>query len=222
MGREKTLNRPCSGYVQYQHCGSQPIYSILRWTGQAQTYYYGQTSFEASPLNRPQTILPAGNSWVGATRGVGQSYETNAASEMRLWTVSATSGNVAASSAYYAGGTLYRNITKDEQGKRVVVYKDLEGRMLLKKVEINATGSAVITSHTDWLCTYYIYDDLNLLRWVIQPLGIEKLIAASWAFDNTSITTSVFAKEQCFYYEYDDRQRMIIKKVPGANMEEMV
>jgi RHS repeat-associated protein len=201
----------------------QKAFYTTQLTGQGQTYYYDSTTFETSPLDRPLKSLPAGNNWVGSGRGTEHSYEINIASEVRLWTVSSTSGNVPASSGYYAAGQLFRNVAEDEQGKRIVEYKDKDGLVVLKKVEINATGTAVISSHTDWLCTYYIYDDLNNLRWVIQPVGVQKIIAASWAFDNTNITNSVLAKEQCFYYEYDGRQRIILKKVSGTTgAEELV
>src|SRR5579859_5978178 len=36
-----------------------------------ENYYYSQTQYEASPLNRLTAALPAGNNWVGSNRGVG-------------------------------------------------------------------------------------------------------------------------------------------------------
>lgn len=70
--------------------------------------------------------------------------------------------------------------------------------------------------HTGWLCTYYIYDDLNQLRCVIQPHGVE-LISSNWI-----LTDATILAEQCFRYEYDERQRMIMKKVPGSGEVNMV
>ncbi len=200
----------------------QKTFYTTQLAGQGQTYYYSQTNFEPSPLSRPLLSMPAGNNWVGSARGTELSYEINGANEVRVWTVPATNGNVPTSSSFYAAGKLYRQVTQDEDGNRVVDYKDLQGRVVLKKVESDKAANAAVNTHTGWLCTYYIYDDLGQLRWVIQPVGVQLLSAASWAFDNTNLTTSTIAKEQCFYYEYDYRMRLVVKKVPGAATEEMV
>ena len=54
-----------------------------------------------------------------------------------------------------------------------------------------------------------MYDDLNNLRFVIQPQAVV-LINSNW------IISQGIADELCFRYEYDQRKRMIIKKIPGA------
>ena len=69
--------------------------------------------------------------------------------------------------------------------------------------------------YTNWLSTYYIYDDLNNLRCVIQPEGVKAIVS------NWSLTTTLL-DEQCFRYEYDERGRMVMKKVPGAGEVWMV
>jgi RHS repeat-associated protein len=65
--------------------------------------------------------------------------------------------------------------------------------------------------YVGFLCTYYVYDDLNQLRFVIPPKAVAQLIVNNWQF------TSDIINELCFRYEYDARKRMIAKKVPGAN-----
>jgi RHS repeat-associated protein len=118
---------------------------------------------------------------------------------------------------FYQPGTLYKNVTTDEQGKQVIEFKDKEGKVVLKKVQLTAApdnGSG--SGHADWMCTYYIYDDLNNLRCVIQPEGVKQLTATSWQLTETLL------KEQCFRYEYDERNRMVVKKVPGAAEVAMV
>ncbi|GAB3423661.1 DUF6443 domain-containing protein [Niabella aquatica] len=115
------------------------------------------------------------------------------------------------STAAYQPGTLYKNITEDEQGKQVIEFKDKEGQVVLKKVQLTAakdTGQG--NGHDGWMCTYYIYDDLGNLRCVIQPEGVKQLTVNNWQL------TATLLAEQCFRYEYDGRQRMILKKVPGA------
>ncbi len=198
--------------------------------GQGETWYYSQVNYEASPLNRPQENFAPGNSWVGtsgnttesARRSIKTKYAANTGTDIvRIWKVTnhATLGNWGsyASSATYAAGQLYKTITTDEHNKQVVEFKDKEGKVILKKVQLTAaadTGTG--SSHTGWLCTYYIYDDLNQLRCVVQPRGVE-LIASNWVLTNATILA-----EQCFRYEYDERGRMIVKKVPGVGDVNMV
>jgi YD repeat-containing protein len=107
----------------------------------------------------------------------------------------------------------------DEKNNQVIEFKDKEGKVILKKVQLTAAaddGSG--RDHTGWLCTYYVYDDLNNLRCVIQPRGVEILVAANWA----AATLTAILPEQCFRYEYDAQNRMVMKKVPGANEVYMV
>ncbi|MFZ1527278.1 MAG: DUF6443 domain-containing protein [Ferruginibacter sp.] len=191
---------------------------------QGETYYYSQTNFEASPMRRPQESFAPGNSWVGTQaqaletnrRSVKAKYWTNTATDaVRIWNVTdnATIGNwgTYSSPGAYNAGELYKNVTADEHNKQVIEFKDKEGRVILKKVQLTATADAGTGSaHTGWLCTYYLYDNLNNLRCVIQPKGVE-LISTGWLLNDATILA-----EQCFRYEYDQRNRMIVKKVPGA------
>ncbi len=54
--------------------------------------------------------------------------------------------------------------------------------------------------------TNYVYDDLGLLRVVIQP---ERMA------DLADLTTNYqdFTKQWCFLYTYDERRRMVSKQV---------
>lgn len=187
--------------------------SFLQSQYSGEQVFYNQTVFENSPLNRPVKSMAAGNSWAGSNRGISLSYEINEANEVRLWNIAQSTGSVPTSSSFYSAGELYRTITTDEHGKKVVEYKDKEGKVILKKVEI--AGGATITSHTGWLSTYYVYDDFGLLRFVIPPKAVDA-INGSW-----SITTTIH-NELCFRYEYDGRKRMFIKKAPGAGEVHMV
>ena len=203
-----------------------------------ESYYYGRTRYENSPLNRPAAQFAPGNSWAGSENtanpatehAVKINYGVNEANEVRLWTITnsaitydgnkeiTASLNVPLTSAYYGVGTLYRTLTTDEQGVRTVEYKDVEGRVVLKKVQ--NTAIAALNSHTDWLCTYYVYDDFGLLRFVIPPKATQWLSANSWSLTSTEGANVV--AELGFRYEYDARQRMIAKRVPGANWVYMV
>ncbi|MBN9386404.1 MAG: hypothetical protein J0H74_36945, partial [Chitinophagaceae bacterium] len=69
-----------------------------------------------------------------------------------------------------------------------------------------------------WLCTYYVYDELNQLRFVLSPKAVTIAYGNGWnlAADTTTIN------ELCFRYEYDFRRRMNAKKVPGAAWTYMI
>jgi RHS repeat-associated protein len=176
--------------------------------------FYSQTVFEPSLLNRITQTMAAGNSWAGSARGVIQSYEFNSgASEVVNWNILPAQGLLPVSAGYYPANQLYRNITNDEHNNRAIEYKDKEGKTILKKLEI--TVGADKTLHSGWLCTYYVYDDFGRLRFVLPPKMTE-LIATTWS------VAQIPADELCFRYEYDGRNRMIIKKIPGAGEVWMV
>jgi RHS repeat-associated protein len=189
---------------------------------QGETFYYSKTDFELSPLNRLEKIFAAGNSWVNAGRAVITNYWTNTTiDDVKKWTVSPPAGGnlfgTYAVSGDYAAADLYKSVLTDEHGKQTIEFKDREGKIILKKVQLTATAdNGTGSNYTGWLCTYYIYDHLKQLRCVIQPRGVE-LIAGPWV-----LTDATLLAEQCFRYEYDDRGRMTRKKVPGAGEVSMV
>jgi hypothetical protein len=191
----------------------QAAFAAVQYPGE--TYFYGRTQFEASPLNRVEKTYAPGNSWGEDNRPVEAKYWINtAADDVKIWAVTNNSGSSGSYSVsgVYAAGTLFKNVSVDEAGKQTIEFKDKEGKVILKKVQLSATNDdGTGKGYTGFLSTYYIYDDLNNLRCVLQPKGVELISAAGWELTNTTILA-----EQCFRYEYDDRQRMIIKKVPGA------
>ncbi len=195
-----------------------------------EAFFYSKTLFEASPLNRVDRTMAPGNSWVGSEvsgirtaseRSVQMQYLTNDENDnVQIWDITSNttitnSNNIPAAEATVFGvGQLYKNITIDEHNNQVVEYKDKDGHIVLKKVQ---SGSVTSTSpYNNWLCTYYVYDDLGQLRFVIPPKAVAKAAANNWVLAQDVID------ELCFRYEYDSRQRMIAKKVPGADWIVMV
>ncbi len=178
-------------------------------------YFYGQTAYEASPVDRPLVTYSPGNSWVGSVRGVGQQYLLNTATDsVHIWNITLVAGSLPTDGGFYSNGMLEKNISTDEQGNQTIAYVDKDKHTILKKVQV-ATSPG--TAHVGWLCTYYVYDDLENLRFVLSPNAVA-------AVDNggTWTISTAIANELCFRYEYDARNRMIIKKVPGAGEVHMV
>jgi RHS repeat-associated protein len=177
--------------------------------------FYGQTNFEPSPLNRPILTMAPGDSWAGGSRGIVSGYLCNTSLDsLHIWTIGSIPGSLAIDAGRYVVGTVFKNTTTDEAGHQVIEYKDQQGKVLLKKVQLAASPG---TAHTGWLNTYYVYDSLDNLRFVIPPRAVELINSVG-----TWTITQTVADELCFRYEFDYRKRMIIKKVPGAGETWMI
>ena len=187
------------------------VFTFKQYPGE--NYIYNEILLEPSPLARPIQNFPLGNSWIGSGHGSSIQYLMNTALDsVRIWTIPDASGGLPSSTTAYAAGVLYKTVSTDEAGHMIVEYKDKSGLVILKKVQLYPTPSV---GHTGWLNTYYVYDNLNNLRFVISPSAF-RIINGTW-----TISTAL-ASELCFRYEYDHRGRMIIKKVPGAGEVWMV
>jgi RHS repeat-associated protein len=220
-------------YLPYTVAGNNGIYRTDALAAQASFYNspvtgispipgaaFAETKFEASPLNRieqqgaPGAVWqPAGSRSAGIGRTVVTDYGTNAADEVKLWTINSNG----ASSSVYPRAKLYKTITKDENwvsGKTGIIeeFKDFDERVVLKRQWETDVKS---------LSTYYIYDDLGDLRYVLPP-------AVNEGTDKPSGTISSFTENDVLFdqfiygYHYDGRKRMIEKKIPGRGWESMV
>ncbi|NEW84805.1 MAG: hypothetical protein GZ094_20890, partial [Mariniphaga sp.] len=184
-----------------------------RWTnsyGSAEDgFAFAITKFEPSPLNRVLKQGAPGAAWQPDQHPVSFDYQTNNATDVKLWQIDASNNCVLSSlnSGYYNANELYLNKSTDENLNPVKEYKDKEGRVVLKSAY----------DGTNWLNTYYIYDDFGLLRFVLPPklnanLGVIATLAQS----------SDLVKQLGYYYQYDDRHRMVVKQLPGADPVYMV
>lgn len=197
-------------------------------------YPYAKTIFEPSPLSR--TVeggapgLPwqpdAINTYSSTDRTIKNAYESNTTDEVLLWTysyptpayplglVSATSIATPTIPNYYEPNQLYRSKTKDEEGHEVIEYTDKVGRTVLKRVQ--AVAGTPTVNDANYASTYYIYDDFGNLVCVIPPAATNNLPSTSYQTDDD------FLKLWAFRYSYDERRRMKLKQVPGAEPVYMV
>jgi RHS repeat-associated protein len=204
----------------------QEQFMQAQYGAQGETFFYGRNKLEASPLNRVLEEYAVGNNWCGTAddpnpdlrRGIKRKIWSNTpADDVKMWTV--TNGAAGAFGSYavtgvYPAGSLFKFVTENEHGKQVIEFKTKEGKVILRKTQLTTLpddGSG--TGHAQWLCIYFIFDDLAQLRCIIQPEGVKTLLVNSWDLNYSS---GILLTEQCFRYEYDDRGREIIKKVPGA------
>jgi RHS repeat-associated protein len=180
---------------------------------------YAKLTLEQSPLGRVLNIKAPGTAFGGDNTnylGVSSQYEFNTALEsIRVWKIGGSLNSIPTSTTTYASGTLTKTVSTDEKLKKVYTYTDFEGNAILKKVQIDDVVSD--NSHDGWLCTYYVYDDLGQLRSIITPKAVTYLQQNSWSF----VSTDVY-QELCYYYDFDERGRVIVKHSPGAGQIQMV
>ncbi|UII34886.1 DUF6443 domain-containing protein [Fulvivirga ulvae] len=185
----------------------------------AGSYYpFAFTEIERAPTQRANTQHAPGESWTGeagtiSNKGIHNARWSNAAGEVLLWRVvndEPVYKDINGAKVYYAENMLFKIVTTDEQKHKVIEYTDKEGKTILKKVQAHENGQTEA-----WADTYYIYDDFGNLRFVLPPMACKAISEGSALNDDLLI-------QWAFQYKYDARQRMIAKRVPGADWVYMV
>jgi len=177
--------------------------------------------FEQNPLGRivetgAQGIdwQPVPNSSSGHTHK--NEYGFNTGQEVRKWTTTSLL-NSASSVGFYSEGALSKKISKDENwisGNKGVIeeFSDFQGQIVLRRVWESDTIS---------LSTYYVYDELGKLRYVLPPAVNENGLletANTYSFNEND---TVF-KNYIYASHYDDQNRLVEKAIPGKGWEHMV
>ena len=163
---------------------------------------YAETLYEASPLNRVLQQGAPGEEWQLSTGHVRRmEYGNNTASD-NIWIWKPAGAGLTATEVYPASALSVIK-TIDENGNPSRVFQDKQGQ----NVCIEKTGEGSLR-----LRTYFVFDDLNKLTFVIPPKTIEELQISG---NTVSISADVLAKE-CYSYVYDTRGRLTTKKIPGA------
>ncbi|QEC79311.1 DUF6443 domain-containing protein [Mucilaginibacter ginsenosidivorax] len=188
---------------------------------------FGLTVFEPSPLNRPveqgapgADWQPVANTLTGHT--VKLAYSSNNATALTdtanttlvaLYTATIntdqtrTLSRATANGGNYPANMLTITTTRDEnwksgRGGTMEEYKDKEGHVVLKRTFNYAGGTLQILS------TYYVYDDLDNLAFVLPPKsGADSALPAA------------LLNDLCYQYRYDERSRLSQKKLPGKGWE---
>ena len=196
---------------EYQHWNPAPsandngtYMDINTFQATQKTFYndvnpYRQTNYEPSPLNRIKEQYRAGAAWYTNSKKVTTAYGANTLNEVACFTVTnfTTSGQLQRT-GYYATNTLYKTMVTDEDGKSVTEFKDKQGRVLMKRSSTNVD-------------TYFVYNDLDQLCYVLPPLAADGLKdPVTYADDND------YLKKYGYLYKYDERGNCIYKKLPGC------
>ena len=209
-----------AGREQFQwlpksHNGSGAFVVPTVFKGITQTEYggdsrpYNEAIIEPSPLNRVLANKGPGEAWENNPTTI--AYDANTATDAVAYFYVNASNNLVRG-ANYAQGSLYKTVSKDEDGKTVEEYKDKLGQVVLKRSKNGGESENVDT--------YFVNNDLGQLAYVIPPKAADVL-------KNNTIGDPIFdsndnLKKFGYLYKYDERGNCIYKRLPGCTPIYMV
>ena len=158
---------------------------------------YSRNNYDA--LNRVTSVELPGKAWRDDNRRNISEYSTNAEKEVLHYMANPNgkfslvkpNDNKSNPYQYYPAGSLIKEVSIDADNKKSETYKDLFGNIILQRMYDGNTK----------LDTYYVYDDLNRLCYVLSP-----------QYQKTG-TKAI----NCYEYRYDYRGRIVKKILPGCS-----
>jgi RHS repeat-associated protein len=199
-----------TGY-DYQMFTAQHNYNNNAFAGEAYTSY-GITRNISDANQRAIKTLAPGKSQAGQDRGITRKLVTNAANEVRIWTVN-SSNALTSNGTYYSAGSLMGELVTDAEGAETLNYTTKEGRLVYSKTYLKDQVSGPNVTPVYGI-TYYVYNDLGKLCFILPPK------ATALAAGGTLTTTQL--NNLCFQYIYDERGRKVVQQMPGKGTEEFV
>jgi len=149
---------------------------------------YSVNSYDA--LDRQVSTLGAGESWHTAKKSIEQRYGSNEANCIKRYQVSGSGSLV--ENGYYAVNSLSILEVTDEDGKTKQTFSDLFGNKVLERRDVDND-------------TYYVYDNIGHLRYVLSPSYQECSDLQKFGYE----------------YRYDKYGRCVWKRLPGCEYQQM-
>jgi len=158
---------------------------------------------------RSSTAYAPGRSRIGQGRGTKTTLIFNDANTgsglpqagIRIWDIGS---GVPVANGYYATNALKGNLITTAQGGEKIVLEDREGKPVYE-------ASLIGNNPKIYARTYYVYDEMGRLRYVLPPKAVEALEAAS------GVVSTAIVNELCFSYFYDGKGRQYAVHKPGEN-----
>jgi len=181
------------------------------------SYPFSEKLLETSPLSRVFKQAAPGDAWhMGSGKEIKFDYQTNCTADgVKLFqAISNSSSTSVVDMDYYEENQLYKTITKDENwtsgnNNTTEEFKDKEGRVVLKRTYANIMRNGSTLEFAAKHDTYYIYDQYGNLTAVLPPLA-------------EGSASQVILDELGYQYKYDNRNRLVEKKLPGKQWEFIV
>ncbi|RLJ75116.1 DUF6443 domain-containing protein [Pedobacter alluvionis] len=180
---------------------------------------YAEKRLENSPLDRLQEQKKVGNDW--ANKPIKYEYSANSTGEIRKYVTTTTfvdgvmhstvkvANDTGSTNGFYKENMIYKNTAKDEDGNTTIEFLNGDDQVLLSRKILSSTENAD---------TYYVYNEYNLLAFIIPPKAseaIKSLVAG------TSIPDDVL-NNFCYQYRPDGDGRVAEKKIPNKGWEYFV
>lgn len=155
----------------------------------AASYYNDGSAFSAmayDALGRTVSESTPGDAWHEAGRMKRMRYMTNGENSVKMYRAPMDKVSLV-KDGYYEPGTLDGEEYEDEDGHTLAVYKDFCGRKVLERRDGNND-------------TYYVYNGIGQLRYVLSPGYQEAGYKDKYAYE----------------YRYDGKGRVVKKILPGC------
>ena len=197
FGREKKSILPTQSNVATGDFVSTAETLANSFHGDANAYI--ENIYENSPLNRISQQFNSGADLRTAPASPKTFFNESAGTDIPRYTLSGN--NVIKGTLTYTANSLYKTGSIDEVGNETVEIKDNEGKLIQKQTKIGTNN---------YLTTHYIYNELNQLKAIIQPEAYPLMADIAYTADHL------------FFNNYDDKGRVIVKKIPAAGLEYLV
>lgn len=196
MGREVKNWLPFASSSNFVRFSSIPNGCVKQYNDSAP---YVSSSYEKSPLERCVEAYGAGSEWRSSKALTRMEYLSNMENEVMCFVLSKSVEKTFVTTSSYAGGSLSKEVTYDENGKlSKVTYTDLLGR-------------TVCVSYGK-LKTYYVYDIKGNLKLIVPP-ALSTSLSLGQTYDLQS--NELFLRYS-YYYEYDSKNRCVLRRNPGC------
>jgi RHS repeat-associated protein len=161
---------------------------------------FAQTVYESSPLGRVNEQGELGYVFQpGTGHTIRASYQVNSVSDNINYYYNVVNGPSSSFLSPFLPGTLAKTIITDENGHRLALWKDLQGR---------AVTRTQLDAPTPYYSVDYIYNDLDQLSNMVTP-SVKRLIITNGSFNQSDFINGTYG------FHYDSIGRVVEKKIPG-------
>lgn len=167
---------------------------------------YSRSKSISSSGQQFMTTYPAGMSGTGTGRGTTISKEINGGGIIRFGLADALNDRYPVKEGTYNQGDLMVSKTEGQHGIMVKEYYNKTNQLICKVAE---TGTA---NNSKLAYTYFVYDQLGRITWVITPKAVEALEAAGWPY--LGAVLDVY-NNLCYGTRYNEFGLTIERRIPG-------